>query len=374
MTSRPARPITRIEVDVRDGSDRVTAITAGPRRRRRRRHRDDPDDGRWRRRQRRDRHRRSATTRSTAAPETTTSTRPGNDVLRGGEGNDALEPDTGTDGISGGEGIDTVVYGTRVAPSSRSTGWPTTARRRERPDRRRRRERRGRRPRTGVVTIDRRRSRRTISTVIGGPGVITGGEGADVLEGGPSNDTINARDSSPDTVICGGGVDTVLADTLDSDLTLVRERHGRGRARRALRRSCAHRRLDRARRRRVAERERRNDAARGRDRRPRARQGAVPRRRPACVCEDLAAPYECAYTPRGGDVGRNTLVAIAVDTAGQTSSVVRAVTVRRFTSPGFVAVAAARAAIAPRPTPSARPGRCGGPRPCRRRRAARAAS
>ncbi len=53
------------------------------------------------------------------------------------------------------------------------------------------------------------------------------------------------------------------------------------------------------------------------------------------VCEDLAAPYECAYTPRGGDVGRNTLVAIAVDTAGQTASVVRAVTVRRFTSPGL---------------------------------------
>ena len=49
------------------------------------------------------------------------------------------------------------------------------------------------------------------------------------------------------------------------------------------------------------------------------------------VCEDLVAPYECAYQPRGGDVGRNTLVAIAVDSAGQTTSVVRAVTVRRFT-------------------------------------------
>jgi hypothetical protein len=53
------------------------------------------------------------------------------------------------------------------------------------------------------------------------------------------------------------------------------------------------------------------------------------------VCEDAAAPYECAFQPRGGDVGRNTLVAIAVDTAGQTTSVVRAVTVRRFTSPGL---------------------------------------
>jgi len=60
------------------------------------------------------------------------------------------------------------------------------------------------------------------------------------------------------------------------------------------------------------------------------------------VCEDLGAPYECAYQPRGGDVGRNTLVAIAVDGANQTTSIVRAVTVRRFSSPGLN--------LSPRPT------------------------
>ena len=41
------------------------------------------------------------------------------------------------------------------------------------------------------------------------------------------------------------------------------------------------------------------------------------------LCEDAVAPYECPFQPRGGDVGRNTLVAIAVDTAGQTTSLAR---------------------------------------------------
>ena len=48
------------------------------------------------------------------------------------------------------------------------------------------------------------------------------------------------------------------------------------------------------------------------------------------VCEVTAAPFNCAYQPRGGDVGRNTLVAVATDGAGQTTSAVRAITVRRF--------------------------------------------
>ena len=48
------------------------------------------------------------------------------------------------------------------------------------------------------------------------------------------------------------------------------------------------------------------------------------------VCEVTAAPFNCAYQPRGGDVGRNTLVAVATDGAGQTTSAVRAISVRRF--------------------------------------------
>jgi hypothetical protein len=53
------------------------------------------------------------------------------------------------------------------------------------------------------------------------------------------------------------------------------------------------------------------------------------------LCEDTAAPFACPFQPRGGDVGRNTLLAIAVDGANQTTSTVRAVTVRRFSSPSL---------------------------------------
>jgi len=50
------------------------------------------------------------------------------------------------------------------------------------------------------------------------------------------------------------------------------------------------------------------------------------------VCEDTVAPYTCDYAARGGDVGRDTLIARAVDTADQASSAVQAVTVRRFSA------------------------------------------
>ena len=48
------------------------------------------------------------------------------------------------------------------------------------------------------------------------------------------------------------------------------------------------------------------------------------------VCEDASAPYTCDYRARGDDVGRNTLTAVAVDTAGQTASAQRAIVVSRF--------------------------------------------
>jgi hypothetical protein len=49
------------------------------------------------------------------------------------------------------------------------------------------------------------------------------------------------------------------------------------------------------------------------------------------VCTDDTAPYECAYAPGGDDVGRNTLIAIALDGAGQTAVDFRAVSVGKFT-------------------------------------------
>ena len=70
------------------------------------------------------------------------------------------------------------------------------------------------------------------------------------------------------------------------------------------------------------------------------------------VCELTAAPFNCAYQPRGGDVGRNTLVAVATDGAGQTTSAVRAISVRRFARQGHDARAAAEPRPQRRPTRS----------------------
>ena len=57
------------------------------------------------------------------------------------------------------------------------------------------------------------------------------------------------------------------------------------------------------------------------------------------VCEDAIAPYTCAYQARGADVGRNTLIATAVDGANQAGSAVRLVNVS--TLPADLADAAA---------------------------------
>ena len=49
------------------------------------------------------------------------------------------------------------------------------------------------------------------------------------------------------------------------------------------------------------------------------------------ICTDTAAPYDCAFELTADDVGRTTLTAVATDSAGQTASAVRTVTVDRFT-------------------------------------------
>jgi len=52
------------------------------------------------------------------------------------------------------------------------------------------------------------------------------------------------------------------------------------------------------------------------------------------ICEDATAPYTCAYRARGSDVGRNTLIAVAFDGAAQTTAVFLPIAVRRFRPPG----------------------------------------
>jgi len=254
----------------------------------------------------------------------------GDDTLRGGEGNDLLRPNRGADGISGGEGIDTVVYGLRQSPSYSLDGLANDGAAGENDLIGTDVENIQAAAESGVVTIT-GDGRANHLEAVSGPSVITGGEGADVLEGGPSDDVIYARDSSPDVVICDAGIDTVYADTLDlisptcenvaiqampggpfddRPPFLAWAAPGAGASLPANTPTTL-----------------RVDAG---DDRGLAKVQFLDDDR--LVCEDATAPYECAYQPRGGDVGRNALVAIAVDTAGQTTSVVRAITVQRFRS------------------------------------------
>lgn len=48
------------------------------------------------------------------------------------------------------------------------------------------------------------------------------------------------------------------------------------------------------------------------------------------ICTDTAAPYECSYSPTDADVGKATLVAVVYDSAGQTATALRFVSVDRF--------------------------------------------
>ena len=54
--------------------------------------------------------------------------------------------------------------------------------------------------------------------LVGGAGNdrLVGGAGRDVIEGGIGADTIEVRDGSRDSVNCGNGRDTVIADRLDT--------------------------------------------------------------------------------------------------------------------------------------------------------------
>ncbi len=158
---------------------------------------------------------------------------------------------------------------------------------------------------------------------------IVGGEGADFLEGGPQDDTLSSRDGSPDTVVCNGGIDTVVADTLDTispSCEIVQTQASPGgpfddrppniawsapAAGVTLTANAAT-----------------TLAVNATDDRGIARVQFLDDDR--VVCDDTEAPYTCAYRPRGGDVGRNTLIAVAIDGANQTTSVVRPVSVRRF--------------------------------------------
>ena len=284
----------------------------------------------------------------------------GNDRLVGGGGDDDLLPGAGSDDYSGGTGADRILLGefTSTSPNARVTlddqandslSDDTGEVDNVRADIETVEERFSSDP-SGDDTITGNAGSNTLG---GGTGndTIDGLAGNDVLNGGNGDDTIRARDGFADRVSCGPGTDTAEVDTLDR----VEECENVERAEVANPGSVAE----------IPE-----------DRAPTvaftfpASGALLPTRAPTVltatatddrgianvlfvdderiVCTDAVAPYTCTYQARGEDVGRNTLAVIAVDTAQQTASALRAVNVDRFAPAGITGtVAPARDLRAP---------------------------
>jgi Ca2+-binding RTX toxin-like protein len=251
----------------------------------------------------------------------------GNDSLSGGDGDDTLRGDAGADSLSGGAGIDEAdLSGTPLAVSLNDVADDGTPNE-------------GDNVRSDVedVTADTGAGGTAtlvgseagnVLAIVGGSGTIVGGAGSDQLFGGAGDDSIDARDGFLDRVSCGTGTDAVKADQFDQVLS-----------------NC--------------ENVQTEPVVGGADDRPPVVSWTAPTSGAALaadtpatlavtatddhgvakvqfydddrlVCEDAAAPYTCAYAARGADVGRDTLIARAIDTADQSASAVQAVTVGRF--------------------------------------------
>jgi Ca2+-binding RTX toxin-like protein len=257
----------------------------------------------------------------------------GNDTIRGGDGNDTITPNTGSDSVSGGADVDTVVYGFRAAPTFTLDGLANDGEAGENDLLGADVENVTASASSGVATIA-GDGRANVLTVTDGRGDLTGGDGADILEGGPLDDSFHARDGAPDTIVCNGGMDTVEADTQDTisptcELVSVVATPGGVFDDRPPAIAWNLPGADAS----LSANTPSKLSATASDDRGIAKVAFYDDDR--LLCEVAAAPFDCAYAPRGGDVGRNTLIAVAVDGAGQTTSIVRAVTVRRFTTPKF---------------------------------------
>jgi Ca2+-binding RTX toxin-like protein len=261
----------------------------------------------------------------------------GADAVRGGSGDDALNGGPGADALSGGTGLDTATH-VMLAPSPPATVALDDAANDGLPGE-------GDNYATDIEDVSILGQGVVVpsgSTLIGsaypnelvtgaGDDVITAGAGIDRVTADAGDDSIDVRDGFSDRVRCGPGADAVVADTLDlisADCEAVNQL----------------------------------EAGNALDDRPPAIAWTAPAADarlaadPAnaltvtasddrgialvrflddddVICEVAAAPYTCAYRANTGDVGRNTLSAVAVDTAGQTTTIQRAVTVDRFKPP-----------------------------------------
>ena len=268
----------------------------------------------------------------------------GDDRVMGGPGDDRLEASVGNDEVAGGSGLDTYFSSSRSTVSLDDAANDTTA---DRPG--------TSNVRSDIEDVSASGDNDTV-TGSAGPNSLTGGQGSDTIDGGAGNDVLagglgddalRARDGFADLVVCGEGADTATVDefdrveecetvdvgTADGGQSSLEDRppavtfaSPRSGAKLSGGRSTL--------------------TATATDDRGIAAVQFIDDER--IVCNDTAAPYTCDYRPRGDDVGRNTLVVVAIDTSQQTTSATRAVLVDRFRPAGFSAkVAPARDTRAP---------------------------
>lgn len=176
------------------------------------------------------------------------------------------------------------------------------------------------------------------NTISSGPGddVIDALGGSDVIDAGDRDDTITARDGYADDVICGRGTDKATVDQLDRvradceqvDRLAVTPALQDAQPAVSITTPIAGARVDPAAGVPVAVTATDDRGVKEVRLLDDGKQIAV----------DTTAPYEFLYKPLGSDVGRNTLIAVAIDTSEQSGSDFRTVTVAKFkvASPTFL--------------------------------------
>ena len=246
---------------------------------------------------------------------------PGADILRGDAGNDTLtgecdeqpcppEPGAGAgDDVDGGPGLDLFRYET-YAPGPVTITLDDAAN-------------------DGAAGEGDNIDDDVEDVRVTGPGdaTVTGAPGFNNLTTGSGTDTINSRDGSPDRVSCGAGTDVVNADDVDvigpdcETVNVVTSGYNEDKAPLVAWSTPASGS-------RLSNTSANALAATASDDKGIASVQFLDDER--TLCSDTTAPYTCDYRPQGDDVGRNTLVAVAIDGSGQTASAVRAVVVPRF--------------------------------------------
>jgi Ca2+-binding RTX toxin-like protein len=164
----------------------------------------------------------------------------------------------------------------------------------------------------------------------GGADTITAGGGTDAVTSGSGDDRVFARDGVPDRIDCGSGTDSAQVDDVDTlEGCEIVDRAAAARpappvddAPPAIAFTAP-----------LADALLPTDAptlvrVQATDDRGVARVDLLDDGR--VVGQDTTAPYEIPYRPAIDDVGRNTLVAVAYDSAGQTATAVRPLRVDRF--------------------------------------------